>query len=930
MLNKKIGIEINLDGKLLSTRYLSLNNSLQSLRKEMNILNASFVDQDNNEIDLEDEDFFTINDIVNLKTVQLRTKKEREEHINLNQTFTAINPSYYNLEDELIIKNYSNIAKKAVNNLIYQYFFDNFEKEDYEKAKVIIFIGKTGDGKTTAINGFFNIIKGVKMEDNYRYILIKEKEKAQGQAESQTDGIHLYYIKDKNNMPIIIIDSQGFGDTRGNHYDRKIFEAFLYTFKNIINHINIICFIAVATCARLDYLIKYIFSCATSLFSDDICKNFIILHTHANKYTIKGKPDFIDCIQNDVNYNAIKDKLDYKWWFAVDSKIIFENDKDFEYLIKYSFNQFNELYDKLKNSRNRELTKSAQIIEIRNEIKNVINNIISYNKNLKYYKERLPQIDRNKNESINKKNDLEYKIRTKEQALNKIKALDTQLTQLDQEHKKRIKELEDETETYIEQEIESSNSNHTCCDKCKKNCHHYCDCFGSFVSRCTIFPVFGDGCDKCGHTKSWHKVQTKYHYVDKTKTRKKDNSKKISEEYDKYCKKRSEIYDLQRNKWSEKFDLEWDLKRLYEDRKNINQPYIYDNEKENVKKNIEATKKDIKLLIMKLKGFSQKIECIAMNQNHIDVENEYIDTLIKQIDDIGKDKNNEKPKLKVAKNINELYKKIINISEEDLIKNDIEFIFENIKIFNYNLDLDEDSKSNRYNKIENKVAIHNNYKEKSNNNNLYNNKNGKTLEILNNKEDLNDNLKINKISKAYYNKDKKGDMNRNKKGNLNFSKNDINKDGKGKLDNNNRVKSKYINDYYSSRYKGNNFKKGITNNTKDKSNKNEYEKKNVYLLKNYSYRDINKINKNDINYNSTKSNNPKNAYMKDNYIKNNKQKNQEKKELLNKTSIFFNKKSMNNSDTNKIINDSFNNKKDVLNKDKYSTIGLKKSWNKKK
>ena len=65
MLNKKIGIEINLDGKLLSTRYLSLNNSLQSLRKEMNILNASFVDQDNNEIDLEDEDFFTINDIVN-------------------------------------------------------------------------------------------------------------------------------------------------------------------------------------------------------------------------------------------------------------------------------------------------------------------------------------------------------------------------------------------------------------------------------------------------------------------------------------------------------------------------------------------------------------------------------------------------------------------------------------------------------------------------------------------------------------------------------------------------------------------------------------------------------------------------------------------------------------------------------------------------
>ena len=480
-------------------------------------------------------------------------------------------------------------------------------------------------------------------------------------------------------MPVVIIDSQGFGDTRGNQYDKMIFEAFLYTFKNIINHINLICFIAVAICSRLDHLIKYIFSCATSLFSDDICRNFIILNTHADKYAIKEKPAFIRSIQNDVNFNIIKDKLDCKWWYAVDSKLIFENDKDFENLTKYSFHQFNELYNKLKNSRNIKLKKSVEIIEIRNEIKNVINNIISNKNNLKYYKERLPQIDRNKNESIKKKNDLEYKIRTKENALNNIKALDTQLVQLEQEHNKRIKELDDETETYIEQELESSSSIHTCCDYCKKNCHHYCDCFGYYISRCTIFPVFGNDCDKCGHAKYWHKVQSYYHYVDKTKTRKKDNHKKKMEEYDKYNKKYKEIYNLKSSKWNEKFNLEWDLKRLYEDRKYITEPYKYDNEKENVKKNIETTKKNIKLLIMKLKGFSQKIECIAMNQNHIDIENEYIDTLIQQIGDIGQDKNNEIQKLKEVKNINELYKKIINISEEDLIKKTLELFLKKIK-----------------------------------------------------------------------------------------------------------------------------------------------------------------------------------------------------------------------------------------------------------
>ena len=69
-------------------------------------------------------------------------------------------------------------------------------------AYVILFCGKTGDGKWTAINAFFNIIKGIELEDNYRFILVTEPKKAQGQAESQTDGVHLYYLKDKDNKPV--------------------------------------------------------------------------------------------------------------------------------------------------------------------------------------------------------------------------------------------------------------------------------------------------------------------------------------------------------------------------------------------------------------------------------------------------------------------------------------------------------------------------------------------------------------------------------------------------------------------------------------------------------------------------------------------------------------------------------------------------------
>ncbi len=55
----------------------------------------------------------------------------------------------------------------------------------------MLFYGKTEDGKTTAINAFFNIVKGVQLEDNYRFILIIEPKKKE-QAESKTDDLHLY------------------------------------------------------------------------------------------------------------------------------------------------------------------------------------------------------------------------------------------------------------------------------------------------------------------------------------------------------------------------------------------------------------------------------------------------------------------------------------------------------------------------------------------------------------------------------------------------------------------------------------------------------------------------------------------------------------------------------------------------------------------
>ena len=138
----------------------------------------------------------------------------------------------------MIIYQYSDRERVSNHKLVYQYFYDQFDGVDFQNAYVVLFCGKIFEGKTTAINAFFNVIKGIKLEDNYRFILIKEIEKKKNQAESQTDGVHLYYLKDYNNKPLIIIDSQGYGDIRGKKYDEMINDAFAHVFSEIIDHIN--------------------------------------------------------------------------------------------------------------------------------------------------------------------------------------------------------------------------------------------------------------------------------------------------------------------------------------------------------------------------------------------------------------------------------------------------------------------------------------------------------------------------------------------------------------------------------------------------------------------------------------------------------------------------------------------------------------------
>ena len=78
--------------------------------------------------------------------------------------------------DEEEVPNIQIIQLKFVNTdlntnkdkLVFHYFADDLSPNEIQNAYIILFAGKTGPGKTTAINAFVNIVKDIKLGDPKR------------------------------------------------------------------------------------------------------------------------------------------------------------------------------------------------------------------------------------------------------------------------------------------------------------------------------------------------------------------------------------------------------------------------------------------------------------------------------------------------------------------------------------------------------------------------------------------------------------------------------------------------------------------------------------------------------------------------------------------------------------------------------------------
>ncbi|XP_060788221.1 uncharacterized protein LOC132893282 [Neoarius graeffei] len=200
-----------------------------------------------------------------------------EAKIAYNNNYTKLstgNPSVYrlNLKD----KGRDDLHKKDFGS-------DNFNQPN----KTIMLLGATGSGKSTLINGMINYILGVEWSDSHRFKLIDEQTN-KTQAESQTSEVTAYQIhhQDGFRVPysVTIIDTPGFGDTRGITQDKMITEKIRKFFSDDygILGLDAVCFVVQSALARLTQSQKYIFEAILSIFGKDIANNITIMITFAD------------------------------------------------------------------------------------------------------------------------------------------------------------------------------------------------------------------------------------------------------------------------------------------------------------------------------------------------------------------------------------------------------------------------------------------------------------------------------------------------------------------------------------------------------------------------------------------------------------------------------------------------------------------------
>ncbi|XP_053485771.1 uncharacterized protein LOC128610461 [Ictalurus furcatus] len=317
--------------------------------------------------------------------------------------------------------------------------------------KILLLVGETGTGKTTLINAMVNYILRVKFIDKVWFEITEEggDNHMSDQSKSQTTEIIVYevFIQD-NPICLTIIDTPGYGDTRGTDVDKQIAENLYKLFHNDtgVKGIDAVCLVVKASENRLSDRQQYIFDAVLSVFGKDIENNIVIFFTHSDGMPPDNALNAIKkagvlCRKNDENEpehflfnNRQAEKRSKKY------------NKTFQTAWEQTEDSLNVFFSSLKEENRKSLEQTESVLKESKRLEACISNL----------QDRIDFVERKREELSQTQKALE-------------------------ENREKIKKNENFTFTvtkYYKEKVPIENASWwdrkaTTCSVCKENCHEY-------------------------------------------------------------------------------------------------------------------------------------------------------------------------------------------------------------------------------------------------------------------------------------------------------------------------------------------------------------------------------------------------------------------------------------------------------------------------
>ncbi|XP_039635408.1 uncharacterized protein LOC120545275 [Perca fluviatilis] len=427
--------------------------------------------------------------------------------------------------------------------------------------KTILLVGETGAGKSTLINALVNYAMGVKWEDDVWFQIVEEEKRSQ--SESQTSDVIVYQIfgfEDKT-LPysLTIIDTPGYGDTRGIEQDASVSQRLLDLFhsEDGVHEINAVGLVLKASENRLSDRLRYIFDSVISLFGKDIEKNIVALITHSNGVTPENVLNALEA----ANIKCAKDEDNETVHFLFDNCQSTPKTKKNKVALKGAWevtkDQIGQFADFLKENSPKNLMTTVEVLNSRIRLTACIQDA----------QDRIEFIDLKQTEI----QQTQEALKEHEEVLKNDKNYTIEVD-VPYKDKERIK-----GGTWGLWFYEGA----TCCKTCERNCH-YPECTVAWSPKsCEV--MNGGRCTVCGCSVSAH-VKEEWKYVNKTRKEKKtlqdlkkkyENNKAGSENLLETLEK--EIAELQKEKDQLLEESFQHVVKLEQIALNVNSVSIYDN-----------------------------------------------------------------------------------------------------------------------------------------------------------------------------------------------------------------------------------------------------------------------------------------------------------------------------------------------------------------